>query len=97
MVFFLLFHFLGSMKFLGEYRECRFAGVQEKRDVVQRAIHFMQENLNKKIRLTDIAREVKLSPSYFSNVFEDKTGSPPLRYLGSSAFRKPVIIWISQS
>lgn len=35
------------MKFLGEYRECRFAGVQEKRDVVQRAIHFMQENLNK--------------------------------------------------
>ena len=43
-----LFHFLGSMKFLGEYRECRFAGVQEKRDVVQRAIHFMQENLNKK-------------------------------------------------
>ena len=77
-----LFHFLGSMKFLGEYRECRFAGVQEKRDVVQRAIHFMQENLNKKIRLTDIAREVKLSPSYFSNVFEDKTGSPPLRYLG---------------
>ena len=58
-----LFHFLGSMKFLGEYRECRFAGVQEKRDVVQRDIHFMQENLNKKIRLTDIDREVFFFPS----------------------------------
>lgn len=76
-----MFHFLGSMKFLGEYRECRFTSVTDKSDVVQRAIHFMQENLNKKIRLTDLAHEVKLSVSYFSNIFEDKTGSPPLRYL----------------
>ena len=41
----------------------------------------MKENLNKKIRLTDIAGEVKLSTSYFSNLFEEKTGSSPLRYL----------------
>lgn len=77
-----LFHFLGSMKFLGEYRECRFVGTPDKGDMVQRAIHFMQENLNRKLRLSDIAREVRLSPSYFSNVFEEKAGSPPLRYLG---------------
>ena len=49
--------------------------------VVQLAIQYMKENLNKKIRLTDIAREVKLSASYFSNLFEEKTGSSPLRYL----------------
>ena len=75
-----LFHFLGSMKFIGEYRDCGSLGNTSK-DVVQLAIHFMQENLNKKISLADIAREVKLSVSYFSNLFEEKTGSSPLRYL----------------
>ena len=75
-----LFHFLGSMKFIGEYRDCGSMN-NSRKDVVQLAIHYMKENLNKKIRLTDIAREVKLSASYFSNLFEEKTGSSPLRYL----------------
>ena len=77
-----LFHFLGSMKFIGEYRDCGSMrnGCRSK-DVVQIAIHFMQENLSKTIRLADIAAEVNLSVSYFSNLFEEKTGSSPLRYL----------------
>ena len=75
-----LFHFLGSMKFIGEYRDCGSMN-NSRKDVIQLAIHYMKENLNKKIRLTDIAREVKLSASYFSNLFEEKTGSSPLRYL----------------
>jgi len=75
-----LFHFLGSMKFIEEYRDCGSMN-NSRKDVIQLAIHYMKENLNKKIRLTDIAREVKLSASYFSNLFEEKTGSSPLRYL----------------
>ena len=51
------------------------------KDVVQIAIHFMQETLSKTIRQADIAAEVNLSVSYFSNLFEEKTGSSPLRYL----------------
>lgn len=75
-----LFHFLGSMEFIGEYRDC--GSMQNNcKDVVQIAIHFMQENLNKTIRLADIAAEVKLSVSYLSSLFEEKTGSSPLRYL----------------
>lgn len=76
-----MFHFLGSMKFLGEYRECHFVRTSGKEDMVQRAVHFMRENLNRRLRLADIAGEVRLSASYFSRLFEDKTGSPPLRYL----------------
>ena len=76
-----LFHFLGSMKFLGEYRECRFAGQGDTGDMVQRAVHFMHENLGRKLRLADIAIEVRLSASYFSRLFEEKTGFPPLKYL----------------
>ncbi len=77
-----LFHFLGSMKFLGEYRGCHFTGIQSKSNVIQRAIHYMRENLNKKIRLCELAQEVKLSPSYFSTLFESETNTPPLKYLG---------------
>ncbi|WP_294592618.1 AraC family transcriptional regulator [uncultured Bacteroides sp.] len=76
-----LFHFLGSMKFIGEYRDCGSMDKNTSKDVAQLAIHFMKENLNKKISLADIACEVKLSVSYFSNLFEEKTGSSPLRYL----------------
>lgn len=75
-----LFHFLGSMKFLGEYRDSNVSRA-ERLDVVDKAIHFMQENLNKKVLLQDIANEVKLSVSYFTNLFYEKTGYSPLRYL----------------
>lgn len=76
----ILFHFLGSMKFIGEYREYRMEERKES-DIVQIAIHFMKENINKKILLADIAKEIKLSVSYFSSLFYEKTGFPPLRYL----------------
>lgn len=89
-----LFHFLGSMKFIGEYRDCGSMN-NSRKDVVQLAIHYMKENLNKKIRLTDIAREVKLSASYFSNLFEEKTGSSPLRYLNYLRIQEHAIIWTS--
>lgn len=89
-----LFHFLGSMKFLGEYRDCgSMQNIHKNKDVVQNAIHFMQENLNKTIRLADIAAEVKLSPSYFSSLFEEKIGSSPLRYLTYLRYKKPATTW----
>lgn len=77
-----LFHFLGSMKFIGEYRECKQPNSNSKnKNIVQLAIHYMQENMGKKIRLADIAAEMKLSVSRFSSFFEESTGTSPLRYL----------------
>ncbi|MCS3283135.1 AraC family transcriptional regulator [Bacteroides salyersiae] len=67
------------MKFIGEYRDCGSMNYSQK-DVVQLAIHYMKENLNKKIRLTDIAGEVKLSTSYFSNLCSKRR--PDLRLCG---------------
>lgn len=75
-----LFHFLGSMKFMGEYRDSNVSR-RERMDVVDKAIHYMQENIHKKVALHDIANEVKLSVSYFANLFYEKTGYSPLRYL----------------
>ena len=41
-----LFHFLGSMKFIGEYRDCGSMN-NSRKDVVQLAIHYMKENPQK--------------------------------------------------
>ncbi len=75
-----LFHFLGSIKFIGEYRS-NSPAVNKKEDIVDIAIHYMRENMNRKLTLADIAKEMKFSISYFSTLFRNKTGYSPLRYL----------------
>lgn len=50
------------------------------RDPVSLAINFMLENLKNKLTLKALAREVKLSTSYFSRLFFSRTGFPPIEY-----------------
>lgn len=83
-----LFHFLGSMKFIGEYREARYGSIERSSDKVEYAIHYMQENINKNLSLANIAKEVKLSVSYFSHLFEEKTGLSPMKYLNCLKMRE---------
>jgi len=75
-----LFHFLGSLKFLGAYRESIFTN-QNQRDVSDDAIHFMRENLHKKLTLKDLSDYIGFSSSHFSTIFQKKTGYSPLNYL----------------
>ncbi|MDD5183934.1 MAG: AraC family transcriptional regulator [Paludibacter sp.] len=75
-----LFHFLGSLKFLGSYRESIFTN-QTPNDKTDDAIHFMRENIHKRITLNEIANHVGSSTSHFSTLFRNKTGFSPLNYL----------------
>ena len=83
-----LFHFLGSMKFIGEYRESRYGGMERRSGKVEHAVHYMQENINKNLSLANIAKEVKLSVSYFSHLFEEKIGMSPMKYLNYLRMRE---------
>jgi AraC-like DNA-binding protein len=74
------FHFLGSLKFLGAYRES-ISTKQNERDVVDDAIHFMRENIHKSLTLKELTEYVGLSISHFSTLFKAKTGYSPLNYL----------------
>lgn len=74
------FHFLGSLKFLGAYRESIFSN-QQKRDVADEAIHFMRENIHRRLTLKEIADYSGFSASHFSSLFQKKTGYSPLNYL----------------
>ncbi|MHB9141963.1 MAG: AraC family transcriptional regulator [Paludibacter sp.] len=73
-----LFHFLGSLKFLGAYRESIFTNQNEDFSVV--AIYFMRENIHKQLTLKEIADHVGSSTSHFSSLFQKKTGFSPLKY-----------------
>jgi len=75
-----LFHFLGSLKFLGAYRES-LSTKQNERDVAGEAIHFMRENIHKRLTLKDISEYVGLSSSHFTVLFQKSTGYSPISYL----------------
>jgi transcriptional regulator GlxA family with amidase domain len=53
---------------------------QQERDVAAEAIHFMRENVRKRLTLKEIAGFSGYSPSHFSAMFHDKTGYSPLNY-----------------
>lgn len=74
-----LYYFLGTIKYLGKYRESHETQKSE-HDIVETAVHFMRENLGKKLTLADIAQHVNYSPSHFSAVFSKRTGYAPVNY-----------------
>lgn len=76
------FYFLGSLKYLGTFRtSTRISEEKKQLDMVDDAIHFMRENVRKRIALKQIADYVGYSISHFSAKFQSKTGYSPLNYL----------------
>jgi len=54
--------------------------LEEQNPGISRSINFMEQNLNKKLSLHEIAEEAGYSPSYLSTIFRRKTGYSPLSY-----------------
>jgi len=75
-----LLHFLSSIKFLETYRNCTNVSGQV-HDEVTLSIHFMRENLHRKLKMNEIAEYVNLSVSYLSAIFQKKTGFSLMNYL----------------
>ena len=53
----------------------------EHRELIRRAIDFMQENLEAPISVADVARHVALSPTYFGILFREQIGRNPVDFL----------------
>lgn len=76
-----LTYFLGSLKYLSAFRASNQSDqAAPQRDVADEAIHFMRENIRKRLLLKEIAGYVGYSPSHFSSIFQQKTGFSPLNY-----------------
>jgi len=82
-----LFHFLGSMKFLGEYRQ-NSKTPEKDQETIDAVIHYMRENIERKLSLLELAEHVGLSSSRFSLLFQKKAGYPPLAYLNQLKIQK---------
>lgn len=70
-------HLLASFTHLGQFR---LINESREKNPVELCINFMLENLNRKLKLKDIATEVNLSTSHFSKLFMNRTGHSPIDY-----------------
>ena len=50
-------------------------------DPISRVIHFIHENLSKRIFVEELANLANYSPSYLDRRFKDRTGMTPIQYL----------------
>ena len=70
-------YYLGSLRYLQQYREAA-RDESDSNDIVTAAIHYMKENLEKRLTLADLAAHTGYSPSHFSVLFSKRTGYAPL-------------------
>jgi AraC-like DNA-binding protein/ligand-binding sensor protein len=64
-----------------------FAGAKNA-DVIGKAVHYMRRNLERKITLDDVAKNVYLSPTYFSKIFKQEIGESFNTYLNRMRVEK---------
>lgn len=75
-----LFYFLGSIKYLGVFRES--VGQRSRNgDVIDTAIAFMKENVERTVTLKELSEYVGYSESYFLALFRKRTGYSPINYI----------------
>lgn len=69
-------HYLSSIKYVTSYRY-GITGDAVEQDIVPAAIHYMEENIEKKLSLSDITSHIGYSQSHFSLLFRKQTGYSP--------------------
>lgn len=74
----LLHYYLASMRYINTYRGSGRATAEG--DVAEAVIHYMRENLEKRLTLTAIAAYAGYSPGHFSTLFRQQTGRSPMEY-----------------
>jgi AraC-like DNA-binding protein/mannose-6-phosphate isomerase-like protein (cupin superfamily) len=80
-------HFLSSIKYIDQFIRINSVNTNDL-DTISMSIIFMRDNLTNKLTLTQIARHVGYSDSYFRNKFLEKTSFTPIEYLNKLKIQK---------
>lgn len=83
-----MFRFLTSLIYIEQYRNAKKTNPEEDINAVSAVIHFMKENLNRKISLLEMADNAGYTPSYFSFLFIQQTGYSPVTYYNQLKMQK---------
>lgn len=79
-------HYLGTLRYLDEYRN---AGTDTRdADIVNVAVHYMGENIERTMSLEQLSSFIGFSPSYLSTVFKTRTGHAPMAYFNLLKMRR---------
>lgn len=71
-------HFMGSLCYWQQYRN---AGIQvDEESLLTSIVHFMNEHIERKLSLADMAAFAGYSTSHFSALFSELTGQSPMTY-----------------
>lgn len=88
----LLHFYLGSLQYLPIYRKyhkrTESGNKEEENLVINAALKYMEENLEKSITLQDISKYTGYSISHFSMMFKSYTGHSPLSYFNELKVKK---------
>ena len=82
----LLHYYLASIRYLCLYRrklveESQSSQLSSYQELASATLHYMRENVEKRLTLEQLARYTGYSPSHFSNIFRQQTGESPLACL----------------
>lgn len=87
----LLYYYLGSLRYLPLYRKCHKKEENSKNEiqtVINAALKYMEENIEKQISLQDLSTYTGYSVSHFSAIFKSCTGHSPLSYFNILKIKK---------
>ena len=76
----LLHHYLGSLRFISQYRRAIRPTPVSTVDPVDAALHFMTENIERTLTLASVADYAGISSSYLAAAFRRRTGQAPMAY-----------------
>ena len=82
-----LHYYLASLKYLALFRE---DGLSDSKDMdyTTLSIHYMRENMERALKVSDIADALGISTSYYASLFQQCTGYTPITYLTNLRIQK---------
>jgi AraC-like DNA-binding protein/quercetin dioxygenase-like cupin family protein len=67
--------------FYGMLETTRGSAAPDKDDFLEKAAHYIDQHIGRKISIDDLARHTSRSPSSFSHLFEERMGISPKQYI----------------
>lgn len=84
-----LYHFLSTFLYPEKHTDIK---VQDEKNMIKDSLLYMQDHLNEKLTVDDLAEKNGLSASHFSCLFKKSTGMSPLNYFIHLKIQKACVL-----